>query len=114
MQSIARILLPTTPRLMPGWVSQVEGVTPGIHIPIIIKQIRRVRHERIRADELAQFGVIGSAGSPTVEGVEVLQTGGVESLAGETVLRTQFTAAAAETIGVVTFIGQRCAAAIGG
>ena len=43
---------------MARWIIVPHGVTPRIHIPIIIEQIRRVRHEGIGADELAQFGVI--------------------------------------------------------
>ena len=70
---------------MPRWVIVPHGISPDIHIPIIIEQIRRVRHQGIRADELAQFGVIGSASSPTVADVVIVQTGVVEFLAGELV-----------------------------
>jgi hypothetical protein len=53
----------------------LHGVATGIQIPVVIKQVPRVRHEGIRAqrapEELAEFGVIGSTSSPTVAGFHV-------------------------------------------
>ena len=51
---------------MPGGVVIPHRVATGVHIPVVVKQITRVRHEGIGREELAEFGVV-------VAGVEVLQ-----------------------------------------
>ena len=89
---------------MSRWVIHIHRIAPDIHIPIIIEQIRRVRHQGIRADKLAQFGVIGSAGSPTVAGTVVHQAGAIAFLAGEAVLGAEFVVGALATVGVFALV----------
>ena len=55
---------------MPSRVSIPHGVATGIQIPVVVKQIARVRHEGIRREELAQFRVV-------VAGVVVLEAGAI-------------------------------------
>jgi hypothetical protein len=64
---------------MARWINGVHCVATHVHIPVIIKQIPRIRYYCIRREELTQFGVI-------VAGVQVHQAGAIEFLAGELVV----------------------------
>ena len=79
----------------------------NIHIPVVVKQIAWVRHEGIRREELAQFGVV-------VAGVEVLQAGAVLLLASETLVGDTNVAIAGTTIGIIALIADNDATLIGG
>lgn len=43
---------------MPGWVREFERVAIGIHVPVVRVHVHRVRYNCIRADELADHGII--------------------------------------------------------
>ena len=83
---------------MARWVIVPERIPNRVHVAIPCKQIGWIRHEGIRREELAQFGVI-------VAGVEVHQAGAVQLLAGEAVFCAQFMAAPVASIGPVALLG---------
>jgi hypothetical protein len=62
--------------IMPARIGVLEGIVFAIAIPIQTLRIRVIRHNRIRADEPANRGVV-------VAGVVVVQAGIVQPLAGE-------------------------------
>lgn len=83
---------------MPSGVSIPHGVATGVQIPVIVKQIPRVRHQGIGREELAQVRVV-------VAGVEVQQAGAVAFLAGELVVGIGNVAAAIPPVSIVAFAG---------
>ena len=96
---------------MARWVIVPERIPNRVHVAIPCKQIGWIRHEGIRREELAQFGVI-------VAGVEVHQSGAVELLTGEARVPAgrgaQFMAAAETPIGMIPFLPAEVTAAVGG
>ena len=79
----------------------------SVHVPVIVKQIPRIRHDCIRREELAAIGII-------VAGVEILQAAAIQLLTGKLVISGQRPAAAVATVGVVTLLVDKGAAVVGG
>ena len=45
--------------IMPRRIRVLERIAAGIHVPIVIEDLPRIRHQRIRREELAKRGVVG-------------------------------------------------------
>ncbi len=93
---------------MPRRIRVLERIAASVHEPIVIEDLPRIRHQRIRREERPQRGVVISC-------VQIQQAGTVLLLPGEGAVGGQrSTAAAGHAVGIVGAVGRLCTAAIGG